>query len=188
MSVKAGLILDKVRLQLNDSQKTVKSDWEIFQYISDALREFAEECARVDDKTGTFTAKTSLVMSAGGCALPEEFIKISRAFGPTGEELLRVFSDVPKAGEFAMRGTQLLSGETSVTLYYYCYPAPVNNYSDMIAIPNSMLLPFSVFLVPFFGVTNFMTSTAAAMFLPTAVSVVWLIVAVGNWIHNWKNV
>ena len=27
-----------------------------------------------------------------------------------------------------------------------------------------------------------------AMFLPTAVSVVWLIVAVGNWIHNWKNV
>ena len=141
MSVKAGLILDKVRLQLNDSQKTAKSDWEIFQYISDALREFAEECARVDDKTGTFTAKTSLVMSSGGCALPEEFIKISRAFGPTGEELLRVFSDVPKAGEFAMRGTQLLSGETSVTLYYYCYPAPVNNYSDMIAIPNSMLLP-----------------------------------------------
>ena len=32
------------------------------------------------------------------------------------------------------------------------------------------------------------SSTAAAMFLPTAVSVVWLIVAVGNWIHNWKNV
>ena len=53
---------------------------------------------------------------------------------------------------------------------------------------NSVLLPFTVFLVPFFGVTNFMTSTAAAMFLPTAVSVVWLIVAVGNWIHNWKNV
>ena len=35
-----------------------------------------------------------------------------------------------------------------------------------------MLLPFTVFLVPFFGVTNSMTSTAAAMFLPTAVSVV----------------
>ena len=32
---------------------------------------------------------------------------------------------------------------------------------------NSVLLPFTVFLVPFFGVTNFMTSTAAAMFLPT---------------------
>lgn len=29
---------------------------------------------------------------------------------------------------------------------------------------NSVLLPFTVFLVPFFGVTNFMTSTAAAMF------------------------
>ena len=52
---------------------------------------------------------------------------------------------------------------------------------------NSVLLPFSVFLVPFFGVTNFMTSTAAAMFLPTAVSVVWLCFAVGFWIHNRKN-
>lgn len=53
---------------------------------------------------------------------------------------------------------------------------------------NSVLLPFTVFLVPFFGVTNFMASVFAAMLLPLAVSVVWLIVAVGNWIHNWKNV
>ena len=44
---------------------------------------------------------------------------------------------------------------------------------------NSMLLPFSVFLVPFFGVTNFMASAFAAMLLPTAVSVVWLCFAVG---------
>ena len=49
---------------------------------------------------------------------------------------------------------------------------------------NSVLLPFSVFLVPFFGVTNFMTSTAAAMLLLLAVSVVWLCFAVGFWIHN----
>ncbi len=53
---------------------------------------------------------------------------------------------------------------------------------------NSVLLPFSVFLVPFFGVTNFITSTFAAMLLPLAVSVVRLIAAVGNWIHNRKNV
>ena len=52
---------------------------------------------------------------------------------------------------------------------------------------NSMLLPFSVFLVPFFGVTNFMASAFAAMLLPTAVSVVWLCFAVGFWIHNRKN-
>ena len=52
---------------------------------------------------------------------------------------------------------------------------------------NSMLLPFSVFLVPFFGVTNFMASAFAAMLLPTAVSVVWLGFAVGFWIHNRKN-
>ena len=52
---------------------------------------------------------------------------------------------------------------------------------------NSVLLPFSVFLVPFFGVTNFMTSTAAAMFLPTAVSVVWLCFAVGFWCVIGKN-
>lgn len=52
---------------------------------------------------------------------------------------------------------------------------------------NSILLPFSVFLVPFFGVTNFMTSTAAAMFLPLAVSVVWLCFAVVFWVSNRKN-
>ena len=52
---------------------------------------------------------------------------------------------------------------------------------------NSVLLPFRVFLVPFFGVTNFMTSTAAAIFLPTAVSVVWLCFAVGFWCVIGKN-
>ena len=52
---------------------------------------------------------------------------------------------------------------------------------------NSVLLPFSVFLVPFFGVTNFMASAFAAMLLPLAVSVVWLCFAVGFWIHNRKN-
>ena len=52
---------------------------------------------------------------------------------------------------------------------------------------NSVLLPFTVFLVPFFGVTNFMTFTAAAMFLPTAVSVVWLCFAVGFWCVIGKN-
>lgn len=52
---------------------------------------------------------------------------------------------------------------------------------------NAILLPFSVFLVPFFGVMNFITSTFAAMLLPLAVSVVWLIAAVGSWIHNRNN-
>lgn len=52
---------------------------------------------------------------------------------------------------------------------------------------NSVLLPFIVFLVPFFGVTNFMASAFAAMLLPLAVSVVWLCFAVGFWIHNRKN-
>ncbi|WP_318361810.1 hypothetical protein [uncultured Agathobaculum sp.] len=53
---------------------------------------------------------------------------------------------------------------------------------------NSVLLPFSVFLVPFFGVTNFMASAFATMLLPLAVSVVWLCFAVGFWIHNRKSV
>lgn len=52
---------------------------------------------------------------------------------------------------------------------------------------NSVLLPFSVFLVPFFGVTNFMASAFATMLLPLAVSVLWLCFAVGFWIHNRKN-
>lgn len=52
---------------------------------------------------------------------------------------------------------------------------------------NSVLLPFIVFLVPFFGVTNFMASAFAAMLLPLAVSVVWLCFAVVFWVSNRKN-
>ncbi len=52
---------------------------------------------------------------------------------------------------------------------------------------NSVLLPFTVFLVPFFGVTNFMASAFAAMLLPLAVSVVWLCFAVGFWCVIGKN-
>ena len=52
---------------------------------------------------------------------------------------------------------------------------------------NSVLLPFTVFLVPFFGVTNFMASAFAVMLLPLAVSVVWLCFAVGFWCVIGKN-
>ena len=52
---------------------------------------------------------------------------------------------------------------------------------------NSVLLPFTVFLVPFFGVTNFMASAFATMLLPLAVSVVWLCFAVIFWVSNRKN-
>ena len=53
---------------------------------------------------------------------------------------------------------------------------------------NSVLLPFSVFFVPFFGVMNCMASTSGAMLLPTAVSVVWLCFAVCFRIDNRKSV
>lgn len=82
-------------------------------------------------------------------------------------KLMTILAGLSTAAAFAVNGSDWLHGG-SASAGKFCVSA--------------------VFLVPFFGVTNFMTSTAAAMFLPTAVSVVWLIVAVGNWIHNWKNV
>ena len=52
---------------------------------------------------------------------------------------------------------------------------------------NSVLLPFTVFLVPFFCVTNFMASAFGVMLLPLAVSVVGLCFAVGFWCVIGKN-
>ena len=52
---------------------------------------------------------------------------------------------------------------------------------------NSVLLPFTVFLVPFFGVTEFCVHSCRNV-SDGGFRWVWLIVAVGNWIHNWKNV
>ena len=54
-------------------------------------------------------------------------------------------------------------------------------------LPANSVLLFTVFLVPFFGVTNFMASAFAAMLLPLAVSVVWLCFAVGFWCVIGKN-
>ena len=93
-------------------------------------------------------------------------------------KLMTILAGLSTAAAFAVNGSDWLHGG-SASAGKLCVSAV------FIVLVS---LPFSVFLVPFFGVTNFMTSTAAAMFLPTAVSVVWLIVAVGNWIHNWKNV
>jgi hypothetical protein len=142
MSVEAGKIIIKTRLLLHDLQKKTYSDWELFQQLNDAARLFAEECARVSDEGGAFTDSATLTIASDAAMLPEYFIKASRAFGANGE-LLRVFKDTPAAGEYAVRGATLLSGETTVKLKYYRYPDPVSDFDDEIAIPDSMMLPLA---------------------------------------------
>ena len=138
--MKANTVLIKTRHYLQDLQSVKFSDWEIYQGISDALRIFAEEAARMHDGAGIFSSVISLTMSGDSALLPENYIRIKRAYGSTGNELLRVITDTPGEGEFAIRGGSIMSGETAITLHYFCYPGKVDQPEDVIDLPDSMLI------------------------------------------------
>jgi hypothetical protein len=138
--MKANTVLIKTRHYLQDLQSVKFSDWEIYQGISDALRIFAEEAARMHDGAGIFSSVISLTMSGGSALLPENYIRIKRAYGSTGKELLRVITDTPGEGEFAIRGGSIMSGEPTITLHYFSFPGKVDQPEDVIDLPDSMLI------------------------------------------------
>lgn len=138
--MKANTVLIKTRHYLRDLQNVKFSDWEIYQGINDALRIFAEEAARMYDGSGAFSAVAALTMGNDSTLLPENYIRIKRAYGSTGNELLRVITDTPGEGEFAIRGGSIMSGETAITLHYFCYPGKVDQPDDVIDLPDSMLI------------------------------------------------
>lgn len=138
--MKANTVLIKTRHYLQDLQSVKFSDWEIYQGISDALRIFAEEAARMHDGAGIFSSVISLTMSGDSALLPENYIRIKRAYGSTGKELLRVITDTPGEGEFAIRGGSIMSGEPTITLHYFSFPGKVDQPEDVIDLPDSMLI------------------------------------------------
>ena len=138
--MKARDVLIKTRHYLQDLQSVKFSDWEIYQGISDALRIFAEEAARIHDGAGIFSSVISLTMSGDSALLPENYIRIKRAYGSTGKELLRVITDTPGEGEFAIRGGSIMSGEPTITLHYFSFPGKVDQPEDVIDLPDSMLI------------------------------------------------
>lgn len=138
--MKANTVLIKTRHYLQDLQSVKFSDWEIYQGISDALRIFAEEAARIHDGAGIFSSVISLTMSGDSALLPENYIRIKRAYGSTGKELLRVITDTPGEGEFAIRGGSIMSGEPTITLHYFSFPGKVDQPEDVIDLPDSMLI------------------------------------------------
>ena len=139
--MKANTVLIKTRHYLRDLQNVKFSDWEIYQGINDALRIFAEEAARMYDGSGAFSAVAALTMGSGDNALlPENYIRIKRAYDSTGKELLRVITDTPGEGEFAIRGGSIMSGETSITLHYFSSPGKVDQPEDIIDLPDTMLI------------------------------------------------
>lgn len=138
--MEANTVLIKTRHYLRDLQNVKFSDWEICQGINDALRIFAEEAARMYDGSGAFSAVAALTMSGDSALLPENYIRLKRAYGATGKELLRVITDTPGEGEFAIRGGSIMSCETAITLHYFCYPGKVDQPEDIIDLPDSMLI------------------------------------------------
>ena len=141
--MKANTVLIKTRHYLQDLQSVKFSDWEIYQGISDALRIFAEEAARMHDGAGIFSSVISLTMSGDSALLPENYIRIKRAYGATGNELLRVITDTPGEGEFAIRGGSIMSGEPTITLHYFSFPGKVDQPEDVIDLPDSMAVPLA---------------------------------------------
>ena len=140
----ANTVLIKTRHYLRDLQNVQFSDWEIYQGINDALRIFAEEAARMYDGSGAFSAVAALTMGSGDNALlPENYIRIKRAYGSTGKELLRVITDTPGEGEFAIRGGSIMSGEPTITLHYFSFPGKVDQPEDVIDLPDSMAVPLA---------------------------------------------
>lgn len=139
--MKVNDIITKTRLYIGDTSKVMVSDWEIINGINDALRIFAEEAARLYDGGGTFASTATVTIGPNDSALlPENYIRIKRAYGNTGKELLRVITDTPGEGEFSIRGDSIISGEPSVTLHYFGHPGKVDQSEDVIDLPDSMLM------------------------------------------------
>ena len=137
----ANDIMCKVRLYVGDTDKKSISDWEIINSINDALRLMAEESARLVGSM--FRMKSNVTITAGSASLPTGYLRVIKAFNSTGGELLNVSTDTPDEGEFSITGGSLSSGEATVELWYFGYPAAVVSADNTINLPESMAVPLA---------------------------------------------
>ena len=137
----ANDIMCKVRLYVGDTDKKSISDWEIINSINDALRLMAEESARLGGSV--FRMKSDITITDGSALLPTGYLQIIKAFGGSGAEMLNVHTDIPEEGEFSITGGSLSSGEATVELWYFGYPAAVVSADNTINLPESMAVPLA---------------------------------------------
>lgn len=139
--MRAGTVVLKTRLYLTDMNKAVISDYHIYSGINDAMRMLAEESSH--GRGELFRAGRVINLNENKALLPERFISAIKAYSTTGKELLNVHTTNPNEGEFSIKGTMIASGEPAVDLWFFEYPRMVDDPSDEIEMPNSMLVPLA---------------------------------------------
>lgn len=141
LDMTANDIMYRIRLYVGDTDKKSLSDWEVLSSVNDALRLMAEESARLGGSM--FRMKSNVTITAGSASLPTGYLQVIKAFNGTGGELLNVSTDIPDDGEFSITGGSLSSGEATVELWYFGYPAAVVSADSTINLPESMAVPLA---------------------------------------------
>lgn len=133
----------RARMYANDVQKSRYSDYEVYAAINDAVRIIAREDIHSAHHGISFRRRKEIkgVTPRGGAALPEGYIDSIHAFDADGVELLRVYSDIPKNREYAVRGGAIFSPSAEIELYYYGLPPRVARDEDELDLPEFMMTP-----------------------------------------------
>ena len=134
--MKALKLMAQTRLYAEDAMKAKYTDWQVVRALSDALRVLAEECANANGRL--FRGRALVEIKEGTGALPADYLRVIRGVSvESGMELLHVHTDTPSAGEFAISGDTLYSGEThGVELWYFFNPGQIADGESEVPVPD----------------------------------------------------
>ena len=134
--MKALKLMAQTRLYVEDAMKAKYTDWQVVRALNDALRVLAEECANANGRL--FRGRALVEIKEGTGALPADYLRVIRGVSvESGMELLHVHTDTPSAGEFAISGDTLYSGEThGVELWYFFNPGQIADGESEVPVPD----------------------------------------------------
>ena len=134
--MKALKLMAQTRLYAEDAMKAKYADWQVVRALNDALRVLAEENANANGRL--FRRRARVEITEGVGTLPTDYLRVIRGVSAeSGTELLHVHTDTPSAGEFAISGDTLYSGEThGVELWYFFNPGQIADGESEVPVPD----------------------------------------------------
>lgn len=134
--MKALKLMAQTRLYAEDAMKAKYTDWQVVRALNDALRVLAEENANANGRL--FRGRALVEIKEGTGVLPADYLRVIRGVSvESGKELLHVHTDTPSAGEFAISGDTLYSGEISgVELWYFSNPGQIADGESEVPVPD----------------------------------------------------
>lgn len=139
--MEARKILSRARIQLADTAKTLRSDWELIEALNIALNMVSE--LNQITRGPLFRRKAILTVESGTADLPQDFLAIDRGFSLSGEELFLVVHSDPLAGEIKIEDNGISSGEAELELRYFGRPATIESENDEIQLPDAYVVPLA---------------------------------------------